>query len=280
MPRQNPIPDRETAICERLRQARQATNLSQVAFARLLGMDSSRLASYEHARVPIRLDLALKAASLADVSLRWLAEGAEPRKLPVFPDQKILERAEKSAGNGLFSETYGLWLKPFFDAELKNLKALTGGKLDDASLRRLGGMGQGTAIGILGPDDVLKLTGFLVKNLVWSCPPHLYPELYADISTTIKQFHRRHLDAIEKFPKHKLPKVTLAETSENRKHKPPDLRALLDRVRVLVAAKGMKTRLAAALEVPPARLSEWLAGKYEPSGEITLRLLHWVESHE
>ena len=49
--------------------------------------------------------------------------------------------------------------------------------------------------------------------------------------------------------------------------------ALLDRVRALVTAKGMKTRLAEDLDIPPSRLSEWLAGKYEPSGEITLRLL-------
>ena len=106
-----------------LRQARlRFTNLSQVAFARLLDIDSSRLASYEHARVPIRFDLALRAASLADVSLRWLAEGLEPRKLPVFPDQKLLERA----ADGLFSETYDTWLKPFFDViELKKLQGVS-----------------------------------------------------------------------------------------------------------------------------------------------------------
>ncbi len=274
MPRQNPISEREAAICGRLRQARQATNLSQVAFARLLGIDSSRLASYEHARVPIRLDLALKAAALGEVSLRWLAEGLEPRQLPIFPDNKLIGRA----GNGLFSETYDAWLKPFFDAELKNLKAMAGGKWGQAASRRPG-VGQGTAIGILGPDEVLKLTDFLVRNLVYSCPPHLYPEIYADVSAAINQFHRRHLEAIGNFPKNKLPQFKSAGSSENRNKKLQTLAQLLDRVRALVAAKGMKARLAADLDVPPSRLSEWLAGKYEPSGEITLRLLHWVESH-
>jgi transcriptional regulator with XRE-family HTH domain len=274
VPRQNPISEREADICGRLRQARQATNLSQVAFARLLGIDSSRLASYEHARVPIRLDLALKAAALGEVSLRWLAEGLEPRQLPIFPDSKLIERA----GNGLFSAAYDVWLRSFFDAELKNLKAI-GGKWGQAGARRSGDVGQGTAIGILGPDEVLKLTDFLVRNLVYSCPPQLYPEIYADVSAAINQFHRRHLEAIGKFPKNKLPKFTPAESSENRNQKLPTLAQLLDRVRALVVAKGMKAKLAADLDVPPSRLSEWLAGKYEPSGEITLRLLHWVKSH-
>ena len=276
MPRQTPISERELAICERLRQARQSTNLSQVAFARLLGVDSSRLASYEHGRVPIRLELALKAATLAEVSLRWLAEGAEPRQLGIFPDKKLTDRA----GNGLFSEAYDTWLKPFFDAELKNLKALTGGKLEAADLGQLDGMGQGTSVGILGPDEVLKLSSFLIKNLVSSIPPQLCAEIYGDIATTIKQFHRRHREEIERFPKHQLPKFTSDVKSENRKSWPADLAGLLKRVRVLVERKGMKARLAADLGVPQSCVSEWLGGKYEPSGEITLRLLQWVEEQE
>jgi len=276
VPRQTPISERELAICERLRQARQATNLSQVAFARLLGVDSSRLASYEHGRVPIRLELALKAATLAEVSLRWLAEGAEPRKLGIFPDKKLTDRA----GNGLFSEAYDAWLKPFFDAELKNLKTLTGGKLEVGGLSQLDDLGQGTTVGILGPDEVLKLSSFLIKNLVASIPPQLCAEIYGDIATTIKQFHRRHREEIERFPKHQLPKFGPENKSENRKLVSTDLASLLKRVRVLVARKGMKSRLAADLGVPQSRVSEWLSGKYEPSGEITLRLLQWVEGRE
>ena len=272
MPRQNPIPEREVEICERLRQARLATNLSRVAFARQLGVDSSRLASYELGRVPIRMELALKAAAEAGVSLRWLAEGVEPRKLPIFPDQKLIERAR----NGLFSEGYDTWLKPFFDAEVKNFKALTGGKLGMAGVGELKDMRQGTSVGILGPDEVLKLSGLLIKNLVWSIPPQLCGEIYGDIATTIQQFHRRHREEIDRFPKHLLPKFPPVENSENRKYAPIDLAELLARVRVLVTEKGMKTRLAAELEVPQSRVSEWLSGKYEPSGEVTLRLLRWV----
>jgi transcriptional regulator with XRE-family HTH domain len=272
VPRQNPIPEREVEICERLRQARLATHLSRVAFARQLGVDSSRLASYELGRVPIRMELALKAAAEAGVSLRWLAEGAEPRKLPIFPDQKLIERA----GNGLFSEAYDAFLKPFFDAEVKNLKAMTGGKLEMTGLGDLKDMRQGTSVGILGPDEVLKLSSLLIKNLVWSIPPQLCGQIYGDIATTIQQFHRHHRQEIERFPKHLLPKFPSVDNSEKRKSEPIDLGELLERVRVLVAAKGMKARLAAELGVPHSRVREWLSGKYEPSGEVTLRLLRWV----
>jgi transcriptional regulator with XRE-family HTH domain len=40
----------------------------------------------------------------------------------------------------------------------------------------------------------------------------------------------------------------------------------------------MKTKLAGDLGVPQSRVSEWLSGKYEPSGESALRLFDWVNS--
>jgi transcriptional regulator with XRE-family HTH domain len=59
-----------------------------------------------------------------------------------------------------------------------------------------------------------------------------------------------------------------------------ELQQLLGRVRELSKAKGAKAKLASFLEVSAPRVSEWLAGKYEPSGETTLRLFHWVEQQE
>jgi transcriptional regulator with XRE-family HTH domain len=58
------------------------------------------------------------------------------------------------------------------------------------------------------------------------------------------------------------------------------MKALLDKVRKLSEPSGMKAKLAAGLGVPQARVSEWLSGKYDPSGETTLKLLHWVEQQE
>lgn len=56
----------------------------------------------------------------------------------------------------------------------------------------------------------------------------------------------------------------------------PRVAALL--IEVLEATKrhGAKAELARELKVTPQRLNQWLAGLYEPGGEITLHLLEWV----
>ena len=59
-----------------------------------------------------------------------------------------------------------------------------------------------------------------------------------------------------------------------------EIQELLNKVRRLTEPKGMRTRLASDLGVPLPRISEWLAGKYEPSGAVTLKLLKWVQEQE
>jgi transcriptional regulator with XRE-family HTH domain len=46
------------------------------------------------------------------------------------------------------------------------------------------------------------------------------------------------------------------------------------------AARNQKAALAKWLGVSMSSVSNWLAGRKEPSGETTLRLLHWVEQQE
>ncbi|MBI5384894.1 MAG: helix-turn-helix domain-containing protein [Verrucomicrobia bacterium] len=60
----------------------------------------------------------------------------------------------------------------------------------------------------------------------------------------------------------------------------PILPRLLERLRQATAARGSKTKLAAWLGVSPQKVTDWLSGRVEPSGETTLRLLHWVEQQE
>lgn len=57
---------------------------------------------------------------------------------------------------------------------------------------------------------------------------------------------------------------------------------LLERLRTATAAPGKKTELAAALnpKVPLESVSRWLSGSREPSGEVALQLLRWVELQE
>lgn len=58
------------------------------------------------------------------------------------------------------------------------------------------------------------------------------------------------------------------------------LHDLLAALKSLASEPGRPASLARDLNVPQARVSEWLSGKKKPSGETTLRLLHWVEQQE
>jgi hypothetical protein len=60
----------------------------------------------------------------------------------------------------------------------------------------------------------------------------------------------------------------------------PDMQELVQLLRTATMKRGMKSSLARAMDVDLPRISEWLAGSREPSGETTLRLLQWVELQE
>lgn len=58
------------------------------------------------------------------------------------------------------------------------------------------------------------------------------------------------------------------------------LPSLIERLNAVTQVRGKKSELAQFLEVPAARVSEWLAKRKEPGGETTLQLLAWVEAEE
>ena len=55
---------------------------------------------------------------------------------------------------------------------------------------------------------------------------------------------------------------------------------VIQRLRKATAPRGKKAELARFMDVDPPRVSEWLSNSKKPSGETTLRLLHWVEQQE
>ena len=60
----------------------------------------------------------------------------------------------------------------------------------------------------------------------------------------------------------------------------PELGKLLARILVLTKARGAKQRLADELGVSRTTLSDWLRGRFEPGGEVTLKLQKWVVAAE
>jgi transcriptional regulator with XRE-family HTH domain len=77
------LPDRERAVCARLREVRQHLRFTQAEFAEQIGISRERLASYEDARAPLRLDCGLKICRQFLVSEKWLADGLRiPKRSP------------------------------------------------------------------------------------------------------------------------------------------------------------------------------------------------------
>jgi len=80
--------------------------------------------------------------------------------------------------------------------------------------------------------------------------------------------------AVESFPKKDLTKYPQEGNTDNVK---PILPKLIERLRKATEERGRKTELASWLGVSPQKVTDWLSERVEPSGENTLRLLHWVE---
>jgi transcriptional regulator with XRE-family HTH domain len=60
----------------------------------------------------------------------------------------------------------------------------------------------------------------------------------------------------------------------------PVLPKLIQRLKRATEERGKKVELAEWLGVHRQMVTDWLSGKQEPGGEITLQLLHWVEQQE
>ena len=59
-----------------------------------------------------------------------------------------------------------------------------------------------------------------------------------------------------------------------------NIQDLLIRLNAVAQPTGKKGELARFLGVSPSQLSPWLSGKREPGGDVTLRLLAWVQAEE
>lgn len=234
------------------------------------------MASYEHARVPIRAGIAFAVAQVSGVSLRWLATGAEPKKVRMLVDRKLRERIPE---NQLFSEAYDLVLMPLIEQGIAEIKKNSGGKSGAEML---------DMIGDVGPDDVLNVINNQLRKILWETPPHLFQELYSLIYWDMWNFRHNHASLIENFSstapaqksasgKIEYEGLTSNSLEGNTPNVQSEIQKLIERVKRKASKPGAKAELARTLGVAPARISEWLSGKKEPGGEYTLRLLKWVE---
>jgi transcriptional regulator with XRE-family HTH domain len=320
VPRKNPVPETEQAICARFRTFRKSLDLTAVAFARQLGIDSSRLASYEHGRVPIRFGLAHTAFVKFRLNLRWLAEGKEPKRYLFHIPYKLSDRIDRKA---LFSEVYRLALKHDFEKHFGEIEQHSGAKDAEAVAAEWGDTFGIPTAGEMDPGLFAELVAQRVQDYAASMPPNLFQTLFSAVSETLRRFAETHRAAIAAFkqiapsgwgreryprpatkeeiaafekvethsstseprrqePASEIQRIALDSPSENGNNIPvkTEIERLLDKVKRLAAKPGRKAAIAAALGISQSRVSEWLSGVCEPGGQNTLRLLRWVQEQE
>ena len=193
MARKNPLSDRDKAICARLREFRLSTNLSQVAFAKALAVDSSLLASYEHARVPIRYEFARHVNYVFRISLRWLAEGLEPKlldiDLPLELESCIPEKLS-------FAEAYDLYLKTEIDRRWEEVKPR-----EDENLASSVAVQQIKVAGV-SLKDLLYYINQRVMRVAQVTPPKHYRDLYREIDMICGLFEDMYGKEIDQYLAH------------------------------------------------------------------------------
>lgn len=279
--------DFERAICSRVKLFRELIKWSQPAFAKEIGISRDQLANIEYGRCPLRYALGTTICQVFGISGHWLVTG-EGEKRGSQPALWVVEFEPQAYFNSTFSEIY-LKQPDLFKSQHRVLeeyvKTETPGFDPEAWLMRnvyhwyhnnrfrskieaenfaRGVSATAERILSMWQDD-----GMATK-VKWSAdsfpfiPQNPLDKIPAAIESSSNEIYRLHITS-------ELRKVPSVKS---------EIQKLLERVRVLVSGKGMKAKLASTLDVPQSRLSEWLGGKCEPSGETTLRLLHWVEQQE
>lgn len=244
--------------------------------ARKLGIDSTRLASYEHGRVPVRLEMAARFAKTFDVNPEWLASG---KGLPT-PYREIPKDCLDQHGKALFSEVYDAYLCSFWAGEDRDTMVLVA--------QLLGLQSRELAIS----DEIVSTNRFLlrkIQELLDDCENSQQQSvLLGMIAEAIVRFLQTTKGGIPrettKFKTHEKHLLTEPANSEKVPPVKSPLAHLRTRLNLILAEKGKMQELADYLKAPYTSVSRWCSEREgsnrEPSGETALLMLRWVELQE
>lgn len=259
--------DRELAICRRLRDLRKRIGWTQTQIAHAVGSERDQWASVEYGRNPLRYWLADTVCAKLDICQQWLACGENPLSgyVPLFPEIGV-----EIKPNELFSSAWERRVGHFVKKRVRDSLAM---KEIVASL----------------PDAPEKIHANRLYYLTHMACERIPPERFNDYFDRLMAQTSAFIQSLPANPTLK-PVPSSEKRSETHLTKPstssklgdvkPCLPKLLDRLQRATAGTGKMSELANWLGVPLASVSRWLSGKREPGGEITLRLLNWVEQQE
>ena len=262
----SPLTALEAAICDRIRQIREMGRLSQVEMSNILGISRAVLANIESGRTALRFSLGDLICERFNVCQEWLARGkGQVRGYAKIP---IEIRAAHSV-DALFSDVYWSQVSTITRRARQDQQVLS-----QEALKIV----KDYAPGVDSFEEHVVIARHFFERIPAVLRRQYLNELLALSSEFVQATVRSAYAEAAAEPEKKI----LPEQSENHKHADvkSELPNLLKKVAMLTKPKGAKAMLASALGVPQSRISEWLGGKYSPSGDIALKLLRWVEQQE
>lgn len=285
------MPKEEQAICKRLLAWRLMTGLSQAELAGLVGLDVRAYASYEYARSRLNYPAAWKLLTFfRQLNPQWLAEG-KGQMVQWFdfemPAPESLETGPRAPFSSVFREQIKGPLskaKPLHLVQ-EGIPVRLFPMTPDASGRLFAKDRFGSLL-LQWLSDLPDVAVESFMDKLFRRLAALYARWPRDPDKEAVQRRRdeiyrlemqRRLPTSEESGKTHLTEAATADRTPEVKSPLANLRA---RLNTQTSEPGKKSELAEYLGAPLPSVSRWLSGDREPGGEITLKMLHWVELQE
>lgn len=288
------LTDRESGICERLRDLRLSERLKMDSVAAAVGMTKGQWVSYEYGRAPLKYELGRRVCVLFGASQRWLATG----QLPKYGMLPLSNEAEAQIEDGiLFSEAYDSYLKALSDQYYPHMADRFGLSVEglDENKSLLADFDEaisGTAMAKFFRPKLLHAIGGHLRML----PAELVSDYVAAILDAANGFADRNQEKINSYLKSRGEKVTRLTESGRKMHltstsapstaedvKIPERMwpKTLAQLRKYLGQPGKKTQFARDLGVTRQTVHRWLnVDEAEPSGNLALRIQRWIDLEE
>jgi transcriptional regulator with XRE-family HTH domain len=282
-------------ICANVKEFREASGLTRIAFARLLGSDSTTLANIERGRSRVTYPFARRLLmQFPELSPRWLAERRGWMLSPSPRIQLPESHAFRGGGAVLFSFVYDSQLKQDLTAVMSGVilsstvrkdeppipevcfgddadgRSQALGHLFDITLRSMARIRPGESGRFIARFrealnrvlEQFELMGPDSDSLATQLRARLRQLIADGASVPNSQAMLDNQDAMPDCCG--VPQI------------PANLEDLMARVRAAVSDRGAKSGLAKHLGVSRQAVDQWLAGSTSPSAQTTLRLVAWL----
>jgi transcriptional regulator with XRE-family HTH domain len=193
------IPEREAAICERLRAKRRELGIQQKEVARRINVPLDTFRGYEYARSPLRYGAAKRFCDEFDVNQRWLSTGDLPRK-PYLELSSVVEQFIPD--DMLFSKVADALLDSLIEEALEDIADIVSEKCEIAEIDKWDHIPWAP---ILIPTRQEQQRSFLhnieesVAHTFQLLPQQLIGQFDLELRDFLTDFRRKHGKTIQKF---------------------------------------------------------------------------------